>query len=152
MRAIYWLPLLCVTISCASRREYQGVLSGASRQEAVDTTADTMTRATSRYERERDYWVIDVVRDVVDVAPTDTMEAEVSSRVKWHIEAHNDRESASTDSVWQYHRSVVNTHSADTMQMQVGERDSRRSTSAPWGAYIMVAVLSIVAVGLIVKH
>lgn len=152
MRAIYWLPLLCVTISCASRREYQGVLSGTSRQEAVDTTIDTMTRTTSRHERERDYWVIDVVRDVVDVAPTDTVEAEVSSRVMWHIEARNDRERASADSVWQNHRSVVNTHCTDTMQMQVGEHSSRRSTSAPWGAYIMVAVLSIVAVGLIVKH
>lgn len=149
MKSGVYALLLAGLLACAPLKRKSTETYRASCGTEVSALSDSLRRTAVVQEREQSRWVIDLVREISDTvsAAAGTVRP-VSER--WHITAENIRESRCADTTESLFAATCMQERRDTTAVRTATTPASRHRA--WGAYAMLAVLSVISLGLIVKH
>ena len=147
MKSGVYALLLAGLLACAPLKRKSTEIYRASYGAEVSALSDSLRRTTGVQEREQSRWIIDLVREISDTAAAGTARP-VSER--WHITAESTRESRCDDTTEVLFTANRLQERRDTTAVCTATTPASRHRA--WGAYAMLAVLSVISLGLIVKH
>ena len=149
MKSGVYALLLAGLLACAPLKRKSTETYRATCGTEVSALSDSLHRKTVVQEREQSRWVIDLVRENSDtVAAAAGTVRPISER--WHITAENIRESRRADTTEVLFTANRLQERRDTTAVCTATTPASRHRA--WGAYAMLAVLSVISLGLIVKH
>lgn len=149
MKSGVYALLLAGLLACAPLKRKSTETYRATCGTEVLALFDSLRRTTVVQEREQSRWVIDLVREISDTVVAAVGTARPVSE-RWHITAENTRESRCTDTTEALFTANCLQERRDTTAVRTATTPASRHRV--WGAYAMLAVLSVISLGLIVKH
>ncbi len=147
MKSGVYALLLAGLLACAPLKRKSTETYRATCGTEMSALSDSLHRTTVVQEREQSRWIIDLVREISDTAAARTARP-VSER--WHITAESTRESRCADTTEVLFAATRMQERCDTTAVRTATTPASRHRAR--GAYAMLAVLSVISLGLIVKH